>query len=30
VLKFENGRLLPPELCEVIDGHAYFRGQRVL
>ena len=21
-----NGRLLPPELCEVIDGCAYFRG----
>lgn len=29
VLTFENGRLLPPELCEVIDGVAYFRGQRV-
>jgi hypothetical protein len=29
VLTFENGKLLPPELCEVIDGIAYFRGQRV-
>jgi len=29
VLTFENGKLLPPELCEVIDGVAYFRGQRV-
>jgi len=29
VLTFENGRLLPPELCEVINGVAYFRGQRV-
>jgi predicted phosphodiesterase len=29
VLTFENGRLLPPELCEVVDGVAYFRGQRV-
>jgi hypothetical protein len=29
VLTFENGKLLPPELCEVIGGVAYFRGQRV-
>jgi hypothetical protein len=29
VLTFENGKLLPPELCEVIGGIAYFRGQRV-
>ena len=29
VLTFENGKLLPPELCEIIDGVAYFRGQRV-
>lgn len=29
VLTFEHGRLLPPELCEVIDGIAYFRGSRV-
>lgn len=29
VLTYENGRLLPPELCEVVDGIAYFRGQRV-
>jgi predicted phosphodiesterase len=30
VLTFKNGRLLPPELCEVIDGIAYFRGKEVL
>lgn len=31
VLTFdENGTLLPPELCEVINGHAYFRGQKVI
>jgi predicted phosphodiesterase len=30
VLTYKNGRLLPPELCEVIDGVAYFRGQEVL
>lgn len=30
VLTFKDGLLLPPELCEVIDGHAYFRGQRVI
>lgn len=29
VLTFEHGRLLPPELCEVVDGVAYFRGKRV-
>lgn len=29
VLTFEHGRLLPPELCEIVDGVAYFRGQRV-
>lgn len=30
VLTFDAaGRLLYPELCEVIDGAAYFRGQRV-
>lgn len=27
VLTFKDGRLLPPELCEVIDGAAIFRGQ---
>lgn len=28
VLTFDqDGRLLPPELCEVIDGRAYFRGR---
>lgn len=30
VLTFKDGMLLPPELCEVIEGHAYFRGQRVI
>jgi predicted phosphodiesterase len=29
VLTFKNGKLLPPELCEVIDGVAYFRGESV-
>lgn len=29
VLTFKDGRLLPPELCEVLDGQAYFRGQCV-
>lgn len=29
VLTFNDGRLLPPELCEVVDGAAYFRGARV-
>ena len=27
VLTFKDSRLLPPELCEVVDGVAYFRGQ---
>lgn len=31
VLTFDQeGRLLPPELCEVIGGRAYFRGQVVI
>lgn len=31
VLTFDSaGRLLYPELCEVIDGVAYFRGQKVV
>lgn len=30
VLTFKDGRLLPPELCEVIEGRAYFRGQVVV
>ena len=30
VLTFKDGKLLPPELCEVVGGHAYFRGQRVI
>jgi len=30
ILTYDNdGRLLPPELCEVIDGVAYFRGTSV-
>ena len=29
VLTFKDGRLLPPELCEVICGQAYFRGEVV-
>lgn len=29
VLTFKDGRLLPPELCEVVDGVAYFRGEAV-
>lgn len=29
VLTFRNGKLLPPELCEVIDGQAIFRGEIV-
>lgn len=30
VLTFKDGRLLMPELCEVIEGRAYFRGQVVI
>lgn len=30
VLTFKDGMLLPPELCEVINGHAYFRGKEVV
>lgn len=30
VLKFVDGKLLPPELCEVIDNKAYFRGELVI
>ena len=29
VLTFKNGMLLPPELCEVINGVAYFRGKSI-
>ena len=29
VLCFRDGLLLPPELVEVIEGTAYFRGQAV-
>ena len=27
VLTFKDGMLLPPELCEVLDEKAYFRGE---
>jgi hypothetical protein len=30
VLTFRNGKLLPPELCEVIEGEAFFRGEKVI
>ena len=30
VLTFKDGKLLPPELCEVVNGHAYFRGERIV
>jgi hypothetical protein len=30
ILHFDNdGRLLPPELCEVVEGVAYFRGSSI-
>lgn len=29
VLTYKDGVLLPPELCEVIDGKAYFRSEQV-
>ena len=29
VLTIKDGMLLPPELCEVLDGVAYFRGKAV-
>jgi len=30
VLSFDSeGRLAPPELCEVVEGRAFFRGQIV-
>lgn len=29
VLTIKDGMLLPPELCEVLDGVAYFRGEEV-
>lgn len=30
VLTIKDGSLLPPELCEVINGRAYFRGEEVV
>lgn len=30
VLTFKDGQLHPPELCEVIEGRAYWRGQVVV
>lgn len=29
ILTFMDGKLLPPELCEILDGEAYFRGEKV-
>lgn len=29
VLTFRDGQMMPPELCEVIDGKAWFRGEVV-
>jgi hypothetical protein len=29
-LTFRNGMMLPPELVEVIENVAYFRGQAVI
>lgn len=29
VLTYHNWKLMPPELCEVIDGEAWFRGVRL-
>ena len=29
VLTYRNGELMPPELCEVINGVAWFRGQEI-
>ena len=29
IITIRDGKLLPPELCEVIDGVAYFRGKEV-
>jgi hypothetical protein len=30
VLTFKDGRLMPPEICEVIEGRAIFRGEVVV
>lgn len=30
VLTYKDGQLLPPELCEVTNDRAYFRGQQVI
>lgn len=29
VLTYRAGRLMPPELCELVNGEAWFRGKRV-
>jgi hypothetical protein len=29
VLTYRNGELMPPELCEIINGVAWFRGQEI-
>jgi hypothetical protein len=30
VLTYRDGELLPPELCEVVNGKAWFRGERII
>jgi hypothetical protein len=29
VLTYRDGKLMPPEICEVVDGQAWFRGAPV-
>jgi hypothetical protein len=29
VLTYRNGELMPPELCEIVNGVAWFRGQQL-
>jgi hypothetical protein len=29
VLTYRNGRLMPPDLCEIVDGVAWFRGREI-
>jgi hypothetical protein len=29
VLTYRNGELMPPELCEIVNGVAWFRGQEI-
>ena len=30
VLTYRDGELLPPELCEVVNGKAWFRGEQII